>query len=230
MRKGDMTRQEILRVSENLFLQKGYEQTSIQDILDVTHGSKGSFYHHFPSKDSVLQTLCGNRADRARMTAEQMLKTEFHSMERLNCLITCALPLRREESPFMSMILPLMELPEGMTVRVVYQDALVRSFSPLLNTELIRGRKDGSIFPCTGDLAVPLLTLLNAFWQEACGILMEMSRTKNHTSAAMMQTLLARYRLLTEHMLNAPYGSILLISLSQWEDFSGRVLEGMQHS
>ncbi len=45
----------ILDVSVKLFLSKGYEQTSIQDIIDGLGGlSKGAIYHHFKSKESIL--------------------------------------------------------------------------------------------------------------------------------------------------------------------------------
>lgn len=47
MRKGDAKRQAILDVAEKLFYSKGYEATTVQDILDVLETSKGSFYHHF---------------------------------------------------------------------------------------------------------------------------------------------------------------------------------------
>ena len=50
MRKGDIRKQEILATAEQLFCRNGYEQTSVQDIIDCLHSSKGSFYHHYASK------------------------------------------------------------------------------------------------------------------------------------------------------------------------------------
>ena len=47
LRKGDIRKQEILKTAEMMFCRNGYEKTSIQDIIDVLHSSKGSFYHHF---------------------------------------------------------------------------------------------------------------------------------------------------------------------------------------
>lgn len=45
----------ILDVSLRLFIQKGYDNTSIQDIIDQLGGlSKGAIYHHFKSKESIL--------------------------------------------------------------------------------------------------------------------------------------------------------------------------------
>ena len=45
----------ILEVSLELFLSKGYDNTSIQDIIDHLGGlSKGAIYHHFKSKEAIL--------------------------------------------------------------------------------------------------------------------------------------------------------------------------------
>ena len=45
----------ILDVSLKLFIEKGYDETSIQDIIDNLDGlSKGAIYHHFKSKESIL--------------------------------------------------------------------------------------------------------------------------------------------------------------------------------
>lgn len=49
------TYQLILDVSTKLFLEKGYDQTSLQDIIDGLGGmTKGAIYHHFRSKEEIL--------------------------------------------------------------------------------------------------------------------------------------------------------------------------------
>ena len=50
MRKGDEKRKELLQVAERFFCARGYEETSVQDIIDAAESSKGGFYHYFPSK------------------------------------------------------------------------------------------------------------------------------------------------------------------------------------
>lgn len=48
----------ILDVSTKLFIEKGYDETSIQDIIDHLGGlSKGAIYHHFKSKESILLAI-----------------------------------------------------------------------------------------------------------------------------------------------------------------------------
>lgn len=47
-------RQEILNAAERFVFTKGYEQMSIQDILDEVKMSSGAFYHYFPSRSALL--------------------------------------------------------------------------------------------------------------------------------------------------------------------------------
>ncbi len=56
----EQTLNEILQVSERLFHEKGYENTSIQNIADSCGLSKGALYHHFKSKEEVLERICLN--------------------------------------------------------------------------------------------------------------------------------------------------------------------------
>ncbi len=79
----------ILEVAFRLFMEKGYEHTSIQDIIDHLGGlSKGAIYHHFKSKEDILvavtdrmtaesnQMLAAIR-DRSDLTGREKLKTIF---------------------------------------------------------------------------------------------------------------------------------------------------------
>ena len=51
---------EILNAAQNLFITKGYQQTSISDIMKEVGGAKGMFYRCFQSKEEVMQEL-GNQ-------------------------------------------------------------------------------------------------------------------------------------------------------------------------
>ena len=49
--------EKILEVSLALFNEKGYEKTTIQDIVNALGMSKGAIYHHFKSKDEIIEAL-----------------------------------------------------------------------------------------------------------------------------------------------------------------------------
>ena len=60
----------ILDVSFRLFMEKGYEHTSIQDIIHNLGGlSKGAIYHHFKSKEDILVAV----TDKITEESNQML-------------------------------------------------------------------------------------------------------------------------------------------------------------
>lgn len=50
----------IIQVSYELFSIKGYEKTTIADIVKASGSSKGGFYHHFKCKEDILETLLEN--------------------------------------------------------------------------------------------------------------------------------------------------------------------------
>ncbi|MEG0681587.1 MAG: helix-turn-helix domain-containing protein, partial [Eubacterium sp.] len=54
----EVTINRILDVAFNLFSKKGYEQTTIQNIVDELGDlSKGAIYHHFKSKEEIIDRL-----------------------------------------------------------------------------------------------------------------------------------------------------------------------------
>lgn len=61
----EQTQEQIIDASIKLFHEKGYEQTTIQDILDALNLSKGGLYHHFKSKEEILEAVKQKRAQYA---------------------------------------------------------------------------------------------------------------------------------------------------------------------
>lgn len=53
----EVTVGKILEVSKRLFLEKGYDNTKIQDIADELDMTKGAIYHHFESKEEIMNKL-----------------------------------------------------------------------------------------------------------------------------------------------------------------------------
>ncbi|PLR78761.1 hypothetical protein CU633_04230 [Bacillus sp. V3-13] len=56
-RKGEDTREEILEISLRLFVSKGFNSTSMQDIADAAGITKGGLYYYVKSKDDILFSL-----------------------------------------------------------------------------------------------------------------------------------------------------------------------------
>ena len=76
MRKGEQTRQEIIRKAAPIFNQKGYDGAALSDLMRATGLEKGGIYRHFDSK----QELAGDAFDHAWKIA---MDTRFEGTEEI---------------------------------------------------------------------------------------------------------------------------------------------------
>src|ERR1700746_2496648 len=53
MRKGEQTRQEIIRKAAPIFNQRGYDGAALSDLMKATGLEKGGIYRHFESKQQL---------------------------------------------------------------------------------------------------------------------------------------------------------------------------------
>ena len=56
-RKRQSTKSRIVKAAWNLFYKNGYDQTTIEEIIAASKTSKGTFYHYFKGKESLLNSL-----------------------------------------------------------------------------------------------------------------------------------------------------------------------------
>lgn len=74
VKDGEVRRREILVAARELFVTKGYEQTSVNDILKIVDIAKGTFYYYFASKIEVLESIILDIVDEGVIKAENILK------------------------------------------------------------------------------------------------------------------------------------------------------------
>lgn len=79
---------ELVEIAEKLFLEKGYEETSVDDILNASGLSKGGFYHYFKSKEEVLAESISNFAENLLTELEPLIADKkLNALEKLKrCL------------------------------------------------------------------------------------------------------------------------------------------------
>ena len=69
----DERRGEILATAQGLFFSKGYEATSVQEIIDAVGIAKGTFYHYFGSKVDLLDALVESMTEQRLQVAQTIL-------------------------------------------------------------------------------------------------------------------------------------------------------------
>lgn len=93
MRKGEKTRLAIIEAAASLFLDKGYEATTIEDILDSLKISKGSFYYHFETKMDLLSQFALSRVQESHKA--YLHQPPYDLLNRFNHLLKHLSPLRK---------------------------------------------------------------------------------------------------------------------------------------
>lgn len=74
VKEGEVRRREILVAARGLFTTKGYDQTSVNDILRIVDIAKGTFYYYFASKEEVLEAIILDIVEEGAKRAEAILK------------------------------------------------------------------------------------------------------------------------------------------------------------
>ena len=78
-----MQREEILAAAAQIFRDKGYHATSMQDIAEAVHLQKGSLYHHIRSKEEILASLLDRALDLLILSMQEVMASPLSVEEKL---------------------------------------------------------------------------------------------------------------------------------------------------
>lgn len=67
------TYEDIISVAYTLFIEKGYEKASVQDIINELGISKGAIYHYFKSKEEILQSILDSERKKADSYLDKLI-------------------------------------------------------------------------------------------------------------------------------------------------------------
>ena len=157
----ERTVEQILSAAQRLFLEKGYEETTIQDIVDALGGmTKGAVYHHFKSKEEILDAvsdrmfLANNPFEAVRGRTDLNPLQKMREVIRLNQadedrarMTASAVPLTRNPRLLLEMI-----------------ESNRRILTPYYRELLEEGNRDGSVCTPYAREIAELLPLLTSLW------------------------------------------------------------------
>lgn len=81
------TRNQIVEAADQLFYQQGYDHTSFAHIAEAVEISRGNFYHHFKSKDEILDAVIVQRIERTMVMLAQWEAQGKTPVERLRSFV-----------------------------------------------------------------------------------------------------------------------------------------------
>ena len=76
------TKGKIINAAWDLFYEQGYEHTTVEEIIEKSETSRGSFYHYFEGKDALLSSLSYMFDEKYEELTEQLTE-DMHSFDKL---------------------------------------------------------------------------------------------------------------------------------------------------
>lgn len=157
------TKNLIVETAGRLFLEKGYEHTSIQDIIDHLGGlSKGAIYHHFKSKEEIMMAVGDRFYANSEMRMRDVVKrTDLNGKEKLQEIFKVSLDTPAQAE--MATVAP--DMLKNPQLLVMFLRGSVQQEAPDLLTPIIEeGIRDGSIESEYPRELAEVLMLIGNFW------------------------------------------------------------------
>ncbi|SMG18213.1 TetR/AcrR family transcriptional regulator [Paenibacillus aquistagni] len=139
----EQTLEQILTVSAKLFTEKGFEKTSIQDIIDALGMSKGAIYHHFKSKEDILEAVMEKQFSYAAQMLDELIQhTEAPSAREKLVLILEQVVADQDAHSMDSVLSTQIKNPQFVVTGIKEG---VKKDAPIIAKIMVDGKQDGSI-------------------------------------------------------------------------------------
>lgn len=155
----DQWKQEILNAAKELFLSKGYEETSVDDIMKLAGGAKGMFYRFFKTKEEIMQALGDQVFFQNNPFEEVRKRSDLTGLEKIRQVFAMDSSDKERES-INTQAVSILKDPRILASAI---EANRRVLTPLWLELIEEGMRDGSIHTEYAKELAELLPLVN-FW------------------------------------------------------------------
>jgi len=151
---------ELLNAAMELFATKGYEQTSVSDIVKKIGVAQGTFYYYFQSKEEVINAACertlATRLEQVKLLVES---TQWNAPEKLTRLFTEASPNEEDADVF-----EYLHQEINGTLHQKWIVAEIMTLLPYARQIVQQGVEEGTFHVRQPELAVEFLIVGASFW------------------------------------------------------------------
>lgn len=135
-------RNEILDIASELFVQKGFEGTSTNDILEKVGIARGTLYYHFKSKEEILDAIVERVNQQVVERLEEIVgKKEMPIMERL----VLAVRALRVDTELGEELMEQVHKPQNALMHQKMQEVLLKQITPLFQELIEEGIQQGLV-------------------------------------------------------------------------------------
>jgi AcrR family transcriptional regulator len=199
---------EILDVAHQLVYTKGYEQMSIQDILDALKISKGAFYHYFDSKQSLMDGLVERMLDEADQLLRPIMEAkDLSAVEKMRRYLDTGARWKVSQKSFMLNLLRVWRMDANALMRQKQEVAAIKHIAPMLALVIRQGIEEGAFTTKYPDqFANTMVGLSKGFEDTIAELLLAEKPPPN--ALQQLEAIMGAYSESIERILGAPAGSL----------------------
>jgi len=208
--KPEARRAQLLDCGAALFFSKGFEGTTMADILNSAGVSKGGFYHHFESKDALLYGVFDRVARQILTELEQMAQDSSRPvLDRLKAFLGSRGDfLKHSNFPAQVEVFANMKRPQNIAFQGRF-DQLVRDLTvPILSGLIAEGVADGTLkVDDVAAAAEMLMHVLKAIDPAFMRAIDARATPQADAAAAHLRAVMALQYAVLDHVLGLPKGT-----------------------
>ena len=157
----EVTVEKILDAAQRLFLEKGYDNTTIQDIVNELDGlSKGAVYHHFKSKEEIMDAVSDRMFTANNPFEAVRRRSDLNGLQKLRE----AIRLNQSDEARTNVTIQSIPITRNPRLLVEMIESNRRILTPYYLELLEEGNKDGSLHTEYAKEIAELLPLLTSLW------------------------------------------------------------------
>lgn len=140
--KGERRKKELLKIAYRMFIEKGYDNTSIDEIIAEAGIAKGTYYYHFPSKEAALEAVTDMMIDEEAERARAVVAAPIPVPQKVVAVVMNMRPLQEESD-----ITVTLERSENIVMHEKINSRLLKAIVPIL-AEVVKEGVTQGIFDC----------------------------------------------------------------------------------
>jgi AcrR family transcriptional regulator len=219
-------RERFIDVAQRLITLKGYDQTSVQDVLDALDASRGAFYHYFDSKESLLEAVVERMADAAIQPLEEIVQEPDRTAgEMFEAVFRGIAQFKAERKDLVLAVTEVWLGGDNALAREKLRAFQARRIGPILEVVVRHGLETGEFTTAHPEsVAQVLVSLIQAVGDKAAQLLI--ARARSAVAMPVIVDFFGAYAEAFERILGARPGSIAIIDpavISYW--FGETVME-----
>lgn len=219
VKKPEIRKNEILAIAQRFFFDKGFESTSIQDIIDELGIAKGTFYHYFNSKIDLLDQLINSITDEMYSVLSPIVKSNMTAIDKFNTMFREGSAFKMSNPEVFIIMLKVLFTDENTILRTKIYRKMVEKLTPMYAEIIEQGNEEGvfHVSMSPEDIAELLLQVGANLNETICRLMLRKDMTPKLLTDQ-IRTKITVYQDTMENILHTPHGSIKFVQQGNLED------------